>query len=108
MNDRLLSLLGIARKAGKLIIGNDPVREAIEANKACIVLLADDISENTAKKIITHAESFSVECYVMKRSKEELSLSLGKTCAVIAVIDRGFSDKLKELIETELKGGNSI
>lgn len=110
MNDRLLSLLGLCRRAGKLVIGNDPVKESIETGKAFLVLVASDISHNTEKKIRMAVEtSNTVKYLTIKRTKEEVSFSLGKTCAVLAVIDKGFADKLCELIETEQKeGGNSI
>lgn len=103
MNDRLLSFLGICRRAGKLVIGNDPVREAIETEKALLVLVASDISENTLKKINTAVDAGAVAYYQIDRTKDEISFSLGKTCACLAVIDKGFADKLTELIEAEQK-----
>lgn len=110
MNDRFLSLLGLARRAGKVVIGNDPVRESIETGKAFLVLAASDISQNTEKKIRTAAKSSEDVTYIkVPRTKDEVSFSLGKTCAVLAVIDKGFADKLCELISAEQKeGGNTI
>lgn len=109
MNDRLLSLLGLARRAGRLVIGSDPVRESLEDKKAYIVIVASDISANTYKKIAYLCESFRIKCYAVNRSKEELSISLGKTCAVLAVTDKGFGDKLISLINAEQnEGGNTI
>ena len=103
MNDRLLSFLGICRRAGKLVIGNDPLREAVETGKAFLVLVASDISENTLKKVNATVNASDVPCYKADRTKDELSFSLGKTCAVLAVIDKGFADKFSELIEAEQK-----
>lgn len=110
MNDRLLSLLGLCRRAGKLVIGNDPVRESIEDNKAFLVLVASDISHNTEKKIRIAAEASDTVGYLtVPRTKDEISFSIGKTCAVLAVIDKGFAHKLSELILAEHKeGGNTI
>ena len=103
MNDRLLSFLGICRRAGKLVIGNDPLREAVETGKAFLVLVASDISENTLKKVNAAVNASDVPCYKADRTKDEISFSLGKTCACLAVIDKGFADKLVELIEAEQK-----
>lgn len=103
MNDRLLSFLGLCRRAGKLVIGNDPVRESIETDKALLVIMASDISHNTLKKINPILKAGSVPCYTVNRSKDELSFSLGKACAILSVTDKGFADKLKELIEAEMK-----
>lgn len=102
MNDRLLSLLGLCRRAGRLVIGADPVREAVEADKAFLVLSASDISQNTEKKIRASVEAKgNVNYCIIKRTKDEISFSLGKTCAVLAIIDEGFAKKLLELISAE-------
>lgn len=104
MNDRLLSLLGLCRRAGRLVIGSDPVKEAIDTHKAFLVVCACDISQNTEKKIRAVIETKgNVEYCIINRTKDELSFSLGKTCATLAVIDKGFADKLSELISAEQK-----
>ena len=103
MNDRLLSFLGLCRRAGKLVIGFDPLRDAVESGKAFLVLVAADISANTLKKLCAALEGSTVPFYTVKRTKDEISFSLGKTCACLAVIDKGFADKLCELIKAEQK-----
>ncbi len=103
MNDRLLSFLGLCRKAGKLVIGFDPAKEAVETGKAFLVLVAKDISSNTLKKLNTALGECDVPFYTVDRTKDEISFSLGKTCACLAVIDKGFADKLTELIRAEQK-----
>lgn len=104
MNDRLLSLLGICRRAGKLVIGADPVKESIDTGKAFLVICANDISQNTEKKIRGAVQTNTdVAYHIINRTKDELSFSLGKTCATLAVIDKGFADKLVELITAEQK-----
>ena len=108
MNDRLLSFFGLCRRAGKLVIGNDPVKEAIETDKALLVILASDISHNTLKKLNPLIESSGVPCFDVKRTKDEISFSLGKACAVLAVTDKGFADKLTELILAEQKKEETI
>lgn len=86
------------------MIGADPVKEAIDTDKAFLVLCASDISHNTEKKIRIAVEAKgNVEYHIIKRSKDEISFSLGKTCAVLAVIDKGFADKLTELVSAEQK-----
>ncbi|MBR3972259.1 MAG: ribosomal L7Ae/L30e/S12e/Gadd45 family protein [Ruminococcus sp.] len=103
MNDRLLSFMGICRRAGKLVIGNDPVRESVETDKAFLVIMASDISQNTLKKIKPVIDESNVLCYRVNRTKDEISFSLGKACAIMSVTDKGFADKFEELIEAEQK-----
>lgn len=82
-------------------IGCDTVIESVELNNSKLVLMASDISENTKKKIISALNG--VKCEILDYSKDELSFSLGKTCAVLSVEDEGFAKKLSELISN--KGG---
>ena len=46
MNDRLLSLLGLARRAGRLSLGNDPVLSSMEEGKVKLVLVCPDLSQH--------------------------------------------------------------
>ncbi len=108
MNDRLLSFMGICRRAGKIVIGNDPVKESVETDKALLILIASDISQNTLKKIKPVIEESKVPCFQIGRTKDEISFSLGKTCAILAVTDKGFADKFMELIKAEQKKEDTI
>lgn len=101
MNDKFLNFLGLCRRAGKMKIGCDTVIESVELGNAKLVLMASDISENTKKKVISALSG--VTYYILDYSKDELSFSLGKTCAVLSVEDEGFANKLSELISN--KGG---
>ncbi|MGN1444138.1 MAG: ribosomal L7Ae/L30e/S12e/Gadd45 family protein, partial [Acutalibacteraceae bacterium] len=51
MNDRLLSLLGMARRAGRLAVGHDAAIEAIVKNKAKLCVLCRDASERLKKEM---------------------------------------------------------
>ncbi len=42
--NKLMGLLSLCRKAGKLRIGSQPVKEAVEAGEAKLVLYAADFS----------------------------------------------------------------
>ena len=69
MADLLLSLLGLARRAGKLKIGADPVCESTEKGKAKLIITASDISQNTYKEILKNAEKYYEMCiYAQKHT----------------------------------------
>ena len=51
MNSKLIGLITICRKAGRMVMGFDPSKEAIESGKAFSVILASDISPKTEKEI---------------------------------------------------------
>lgn len=104
MNDKLLSLLGLCRRAGKLVIGADPTTESISKGKSKLVIYASDFSKSSLRHIAPAAQTAGVKIICINRSKDELSLALGKLCGVLSVEDKGFAEKLNQLIENE-KGG---
>ena len=97
MNDRILSLLGICKRAGKLITGADTTIDSIQKSKAKLVIFANDFSKSSKKSVQTAADECNVKTLTMNRSKEEI-------CGVMTTEDKGFADKLEQLIENESGG----
>lgn len=108
MNDRILSLLGLCRRAGKLVIGADPCIDSMAKSKAKLILYANDFSQNSLKPVLLQAHKQThkqnVRVLEVNRTKDEISFSLGKLCGVLSVEDKGFADKLAMLIEGEQRG----
>ena len=92
--DKLLQMMGLARRANLLLAGEEVVADAIAAHKARLVLLAADASERTGKKIRQMAGE-TLPVLVLPAEKDALGAALGKgSCAVAAVLDGGFAAKL--------------
>ena len=98
MNDRLLSFLGLCRRAGCMIIGADTVVKAIGERRALLVLLAADLSPNSSRDIEYAARQAGVELRTLSRSKDELSFALGRRCGALCVTDKGFADKILMMV----------
>ena len=97
MKEKFLSMLGLCRRAGKLVWGYDQVVEAVKADKASGVIVASDISEKTIKNIKFETDKKGLEMARTEISKEELSFYAGVRAGVFAVCDKGFFKKLNEL-----------
>ena len=92
--DKLLQMMGLARRANLLLAGEEVVADAIAAHKARLVLLAADASERTGKKIRQMAGE-TLPVLVLPAEKD----ALGKgSCAVAAVLDGGFAAKLAQML----------
>lgn len=106
MSQKLLSLLGIARRAGKLSVGFDAAAESMKKGRSCLLLLADDISERTSGSITSKAEQSGTEILKINVSMEQVGNALGKKMTgIISVNDSGFAEKLKTLISEQQTGG---
>ncbi len=98
MQSKLLSNLGLARRAGKLAIGTEAVRDAVKSGRAEFVLIACDASDNTKKEILDSARFYKKEAVLTDFTMSELSSSLGKKGAVssVAVTDINFKTLIKK------------
>ena len=101
MNDRLLSFLGLCRRAKKLVIGAQVCEESVREGRSLLVLVATDAAPNSLKRVRRAAEEYGVPVLCANRDKEALSKALGRLCAVLSVEDRGFADRLHDMIDCE-------
>ena len=96
-NDPVLHLLGLAKKAGLLEVGEEPVGAVCRARQARLVLLAADAAPNTCRRAAHFGEAGEVLWLEVPFSKEELGFILGRSsCAMLALTDAGFSAAVVE------------
>lgn len=97
-NNKVLSLLGLATKAGKVASGEFSTEKSVKTGKGFLVLVADDASQNTRKKFQNMYDFYEVPIYFIA-NKEELGRFCGKEFrASLAVQDENFAKAmLKEL-----------
>lgn len=101
MESNYLALLGLARRAGMLEIGDESARVALQSKKARVLLMASDASDRTKDTFTFIAESCEVPYVEVSETREELGNALGKRpCAAVAVCDIGFASAIiKKLSE---------
>ncbi len=97
MTDKVLSLLGLCRKAGKLEGGYDMCVAAARHGEARLLLAAAEISEKTCKNLRYEAERAGIPCARVEIPMAELGRACGVRAGVLAVTDEGFSKALMEL-----------
>lgn len=99
--NKLLSLLGIARRAARLSLGNDAAMDSMRQGEARLVILASDLSPRTVKGVHNVAEQEEVDVVQIDATMEEISMALGKQTGVVAVNDAGFAKKMHALCTNE-------
>ena len=96
-NDPILNLIGLANKAGKLEIGEEPVGALCRARQAKLVLLAQDAAPNTCRRAAHFGEAGNVLFLQLPFTKAELGMQLGRSsCAMLAVADSGLAASMVE------------
>lgn len=100
MNDSALSLLGLCRKAGKLSLGHDACKLAVNSGKAALCIICSDASERLSEEISGLARAKNIKIYDVKYTMLEIKQALSFKAAVFTVDDEGFArsliSKLKE------------
>jgi ribosomal protein L7Ae-like RNA K-turn-binding protein len=95
-------MIGLASKAGKLVSGEDAVRNSIRSGKVKLTILAEDASDNT-KKRFTNSAAFYKIALVTWGLKEDIGNSIGKSQrSVIGITDENFSKSIREKLEAEV------
>lgn len=93
--DKILGLLGLAKKAGRLETGEEPVGAACRARDARLLLLADDAAPNTVRRAAHFAEAGACVMLTVPAPKAVLGAAVGRSsCAMVAVTDIGFADAI--------------
>ena len=96
--DKLLGALSLCRKAGKLVMGFDPVAESVAKGNAQLVLLAADLAPGSRKKALRFCEGAGLAPRELPFTQQELLAVTPKRTGVFAVIDTG----LAQLVERQL------
>jgi len=91
-------MLSLAKKAGKIITGEDSCEKAIQKGLANIVFVATDASGNTKKKFNNKTTYYKVPIYSLF-TKEEMGNAIGMhNRATLVVADAGFAKRILELL----------
>lgn len=94
MKDKFLQFLGLTKRAGKLLEGYNKCEDAIKRNKAYLIILSSDASDNTVDKFLKYGEKYKTP--VLKGyDKDELGSALGKEeIKILGVTDLKMSERL--------------
>lgn len=105
MNNKVLTLLGFASKAGKLCYGMEAAVYSIKSGKSRLVVVASDISVKSKKEVSFFAEKESVKQLILNDFNiKAVSDAVGRKCGIVSIIDSGFADAV---LKAYVEGGNA-
>lgn len=94
LTKEVLSLLGLASRARKIVTGDVLLKE-IRSKKVHLVLIAEDASENTKKKYTDKCSYYHIDCMIVG-SVDDLSHAIGKENRVaVGINELGFASQIK-------------
>ncbi len=97
--NKVMSMLSLAQKAGKVASGEFSAEKAVKEGKAYLVIVSEEASENTRKKFENMCTYYQVEIRIYG-TKEDIGHAIGKEFrASVAITDVGFSRQLIKNID---------
>ena len=97
--NKIMGLLTMARRAGKLSLGMDMSKDACKSGISKGICVAFDISQKSLKEIKFICMSENVPLYSLGMDMESVGAELGKKVGIISVNDGGFMKKAKIYME---------
>lgn len=89
----------MCRKAGKLVMGMDMVKDACALGNAAAVFTASDLSAKSLKEVRYTCARYEVRLYALGMTMDEVALSIGKRTGVLAMTDAGFAKSCAKGLE---------
>lgn len=82
--DKALNYMALARKAGRIELGEEPVGAAARAVKAWLVVVASDASDHTWRRAKSFVAGTNQQCIRLPFTKDEMGFAIGRTSLAIA------------------------
>lgn len=82
--DKAMNYMALARKAGLIELGEEPVGAASRAQHARLVVVARDASDHTWRRAKSFVAGTGQECISVPYSKDEMGLAVGRQSLAIA------------------------
>lgn len=86
MNPNAINYLSLARKAGRIEVGEEPVGAAARSGHARLVLVASDAPDNTRRRAKNFVTGTDQQMVVLPFTKEEMGAALGRTVVALATM----------------------
>ena len=106
-NDKFLTDLGLAKRAGRACFGFDEVEKRVELGEVKRVYITSDSAANTEKRITRMCEYYGTPLSKVPFSIYDIGNATGrKPTTVFAILDNGFEALLNKSLDM-MNGGNA-
>jgi len=106
--NKILSLLGLAVRAGDAVSGEFAVDKAGKSGRAYLLIIAEDASQNTKKHYLDMCRYYGIP-FVLYGTRETIGKAVGKdNRSAAALLDQGFANSIMKQIDTGKDKTNSF
>ncbi len=96
--DAVLGLLGLAARAGHVVVGTEQVRSLAEKGRIRFVLVASDLTANGRQRIVPMLERRAL-AYAEHSTRAELGESVGRgPTGAVGLMDARLAERIRKLL----------
>jgi len=96
--NKLLSTFSLCKKAGKLVLGFDAVKQSVMDGQACAVFTTRDLSLKTKKEISYFCEKAKTVRQDLPLTMEDMEKINKRKSGVLSVTEKGLAAKIMEIV----------
>ena len=96
--EKIVKYVGTSTKSWKAYFWRRTCHQAVQSGQARLVFLANDAGSNVTKKTTDKCNYYNIEVSTVFNALE-LSMAIGKPRKTVAVVDAGFSKKMRTLMD---------
>lgn len=100
-SNKLLSMLGLCKRAGFLLEGYEVVVDAAKYDRLPLLLTAKDLSPNSLRKLSNAIEQSTSKHTVLPLTMSDLEQRLGRRVGILGVADQGFATAIGDILAVE-------
>ena len=82
--DKALNYIALARKAGRIELGEEPAGAAARAQHARLIVVASDASDHTWRRAQSFVAGTDQQCVKVPFDKDQLGMAVGRTSLALA------------------------
>ncbi|MEG2429093.1 MAG: ribosomal L7Ae/L30e/S12e/Gadd45 family protein [Oscillospiraceae bacterium] len=94
MINKILQDVSLCKRAGKLVLGFDVVKTALQKEEVFLLIMANDLSEKSKKEVMFLSNKYQQEVVIAPATLDEMWYLIGKRVGIIGVNDKGLSEKI--------------
>lgn len=99
--DKLLQMIGMAKRAGKTVTGGFLAEKAIKSGESKLIVVSKDISEESRKSVTDACKYYKVK-YIEYADREQLGkITGGGERTVISINDYRFAEAILKIYSAE-------
>lgn len=96
--NKLISTVSLSKRAGKLVLGYDAVKDAVIYGEVRAVFITKDLSPKSEKNIRFLCKEHDVEVVKLPVVMDEVWTEVGKRAGILAISDNGLAKKLISMV----------